>query len=253
MKSISMEKMLEAGLHFGHQAQRWNPKMEPFIFGQRAGVHIINLEKTAEKLKKATDFIKKISSEDKIILFIGTKKQAQQIIASEATRCKMPYVSERWLGGMLTNFTTICRNIKKLKELEKIKNSNQIQRFTKKEKINFQKNLGKLEDTLQGVKEINRLPDVLFVVDVVKENTAIGEACKLGIPIVAICDTNADPSGIDYIIPANDDAIKSIRFLVSHVADAVLEGKKKVKKSKTISKKTVGKEKIVKEKIVAGK
>lgn len=232
MKDIFIEEMLEAGLHFGHQAQRWNPKMEPFIFGQRAGVHIINLEQTTLKLKGALDFVKKISSEDKIILFIGTKKQAQEIIAQEAIRCRMPYVSERWLGGMLTNFATIRRNIKRLKELEEVKNSNQIQKFTKKERINFQKKLEKLENILQGVKEMNKMPDALFIIDVVKEKTALKEAKRLSIPIIAVCDTNADPSGIDYIIPANDDAIKSIKFLTSCITDAVLEGEKKVKKSK---------------------
>ncbi len=232
MKDISMEEMLKTGLHFGHKTSRWNPKMKPFIFGQRAGIHVINLEKTVEKLKEAFDFLKKVSSEDKIILFVGTKNQAREIISQEAVRCKMPYVSERWLGGMLTNFTTIRNNIKKLKELEEIKKSGKIQKFTKKEKINFQKNLEKMENILRGIKEINKLPDAIFIVDIIKENTALKEAQRLNIPIVAVCDTNTNPEEIDYVIPANDDAIKSIKFLVSHIADAVLEGKKKVKKTK---------------------
>jgi small subunit ribosomal protein S2 len=251
MKDISIEEMLGAGLHFGHQIHRWNPKMEPFIFGTRSGIHIIDLQKTVEKLKQALDFVKNLAGNSGIILFVGTKRQAQEIVAFQAERSGMPYITKRWLGGMLTNFTTISKNIKKFEELKELKKSEQVQKFTKKEKLNLQKEIEKLETVLSGVKEMTKLPDALFVVDVVKEKIAVCEAQRLGIPIIAICDTNACPEGIDYVIPANDDAIKAIEFLTSSITDAILEGKKK--KSKVILKKAVKKEKAAEEKIAIGK
>lgn len=222
--SINMKGLLEAGVHFGHQTRRWNPKMKPYIFGSRNGIHIIDLQKTVTLLAKAYEFIVQTVAEGYSVLFVGTKKQAHDSVVEESERCGMFYVVNRWLGGTLTNFQTIQKSIGRLKELENMMKDGSIGRYTKKEALKMQKELVKLEKNLGGIKNMDELPGAVFVVDPKREHIAVKETRKLGIPLVAIADTNCDPDDIDYIIPGNDDAIRAIRLICSKVADACIEG-----------------------------
>jgi len=225
MSVVNMKQLLEAGVHFGHQTRRWNPKMAPYIFTERNGIYVIDLQKTVQKLEEAYAFIKNLVMEGGTLLFVGTKKQAQAAIEEEAVRCGMFYVNQRWLGGMLTNFSTISRRIQRLKELEAMEEDGSFEVLPKKEVIQLRLEREKLTKFLKGIKDMSALPDALFIVDPRKERIAISEARKLGIPIVAIVDTNCDPDEIDYVIPGNDDAIRAVTLITSKVADAVLEGK----------------------------
>jgi len=224
MAVISMKQLLEAGVHFGHQTRRWNPKMAKYIFTERNGIYIIDLQKTVRKVDEAFNFIRSVAQEGKKVLFVGTKKQAQEAVKEEATRAGMFYVNERWLGGMLTNFQTIQKRIKRLKQLEQMEQDGTFEVLTKKEVLALRHEMERLEKFLGGIKEMNRLPGALYVVDPRKERIAVAEARKLGIPIVAIVDTNCDPDEIDYVIPGNDDAIRAVRLLTGRMADAVIEG-----------------------------
>jgi small subunit ribosomal protein S2 len=223
--SVTMRQMLEAGVHFGHQTRFWNPKMAPFIFGQRNKIHIVNLEKTLVKYNEAIDFVRKLAANRGTILFVGTKRQAREIIAEEAARASMPFVDERWLGGMLTNFKTVKVSIKRLKDMEAMVEDGSIERLSKKEALMASRELEKLQKSLGGIKELGGLPDALFVIDVGYHKIAITEANKLGIPVVAVVDTNHSPEGVDFVIPGNDDSSRAIRLYARGVADAVLEGK----------------------------
>lgn len=226
MSVISMKQLLEAGVHFGHQTRRWNPKMAPYIFTERNGIYIIDLQKTVKKIEEAYNFIKEVAAEGKDILFIGTKKQAQEAIKEEAKRSNMHYVNNRWLGGMLTNFATIKTRIAKLEELEKMEEDGTFEVLPKKEVIKLNNEKEKLEKNLGGIKTMNaENVGALFIVDPRKEKNAISEAKILGIPVVAIVDTNCDPDEIDYVIPGNDDAIRAVKLITSKVADAVMEGR----------------------------
>jgi small subunit ribosomal protein S2 len=220
-----MREMLEAGVHFGHQTRYWNPKMAPFIFGQRNKIHIINLEQTVGKYAEATRFVKQIAARGGSVLFVGTKRAARELIASEAARCGMPYVDARWLGGMLTNFKTVKTSIKRLKDMEAVVTEGGAERMIKKEGLLFQRELEKLNKSMGGIKDMNGLPDAMFVIDVGYHKIAIAEARKLGIPVVAVVDTNHSPDGIDYVIPGNDDSAKAIALYAKGMADAVLEGR----------------------------
>jgi small subunit ribosomal protein S2 len=221
--SITMKELLEAGVHFGHQTKRWNPKMKKYIFGKRNGIYIIDLQKTLKLFKEASAFISDLSSQGKRILFVGTKRQAQDAILEEANRCGMFYVNNRWLGGTLTNFTTVRKSIERLKEIEAITGDTE-KEMSKKERAALDRERDKLLKNLIGIREMDGLPDALFVIDPKKEYIAIQEAKKLGIPVVAIVDTNCDPEDINYVIPGNDDAIRAIRLFTQKIADAVLEG-----------------------------
>jgi small subunit ribosomal protein S2 len=221
---IGMKQLLEAGVHFGHQTRRWNPKMKPYIFGARNGIHIIDLQKTVKLFDKAYDFIAKTVSDGYSLLYVGTKKQAHDSVVEESERCGMFYVVNRWLGGTLTNFQTIRKSINRLKELETMKREGTLSRYTKKEALGMEKEMVKLEKNLGGIKNMDDLPGAVFIVDPKKEHIAIREARKLGIPVVAIADTNCDPDEIDYIIPGNDDAIRAIRLVCSKMADACIQG-----------------------------
>ena len=221
--SITMKELLEAGVHFGHQTKRWNPKMKKYIFGKRNGIYIIDLQKTLKLFKEASAFITDLSQGGKRILFVGTKRQAQDAILEEANRCGMFYVNNRWLGGTLTNFTTVRKSIERLKELESVLNDAE-KEMSKKERAAMEHERDKLQKNLIGIREMDGLPDALFVIDPKKEYIAVKEAKKLGIPVVAIVDTNCDPEDIDHVIPGNDDAIRAIRLFTQKVADAVLEG-----------------------------
>lgn len=225
MSYVTMKQLLEAGVHFGHQTRRWNPKMKSYIFGARNGIYIIDLQKTVQLFKVAYDFVAQMASEGKSLLFVGTKKQAQDAIVEESSRCGMYYVNNRWLGGTLTNFQTIRKSIDRLKTLEAMKEDGSIQRFPKKEILQMEKDIVKLKKSLGGIKDMEKIPGALFIIDPKKEYIAIREAQKLGIPVVAVVDTNCDPDGIDYIIPGNDDAIRAIRLLTARMADASLEGR----------------------------
>lgn len=220
-----MKQLLEAGVHFGHQTRRWNPKMKPFIFGERNGIHIIDLQQTLKYFEIAYEFVVNVTSQGGTVLFVGTKKQAQDAIKEEAERCGMPYVNFRWLGGTLTNFRTIRQSVEKLKRIETWFEDGTIERFLKKERLKLARLKDKLERNLSGIKYMESLPQALYVVDPVHEDIAVREARKLGIPIVAIVDTNCDPDLIDYIIPGNDDAIRAVKLITSKIADACLEGK----------------------------
>ncbi len=222
---VSMKQLLEAGVHFGHQTRRWNPKMAPYIFTDRNGIYIIDLQKTVRKIEEAYNFVRDLAAAGGTLLFVGTKKQAQEAVREEATRCGMFYVNQRWLGGMLTNFNTIRRRIDRLHVLEKMENDGLFERLPKKEVAELLHEKERLEKFLGGIKEMKRLPNALFVVDPRKERIAVSEARKLDIPIVAIVDTNCDPDEIDYVIPGNDDAIRAVRLLTSKMADAVIEGR----------------------------
>jgi len=219
-----MKQLLEAGVHFGHQTRRWNPKMKPFIFGERNGIHIIDLQQTLKYFEIAYEFVVNLVAEGGKILFVGTKKQAQETIKEEAERCGMYYVNNRWLGGTLTNFKTIRQSVEKLKKIESWFEDGTIERFVKKERLRLERLKNKLEKNLAGIKDMETLPQALYIVDPVYEDIAVKEARKLGIPIVAIVDTNCDPDLIDYIIPGNDDAIRAIKLITSKIADACLEG-----------------------------
>ena len=225
MSEVNMKLLLEAGTHFGHQTKRWNPKMRKYIFGARNGIYIIDLQKTLIKFKKALEFVKETVAAGGTIIFAGTKKQAQSLIIEEAKRCDMFFVNQRWLGGTLTNFSTIKKSIDHLKEIEAINNDGTIENRPKKEMTKLKKKLAQLERYLGGIKDMDELPSIVFIVDPRKEKIALLEAKKLGIPIVALVDTNCNPDGIDYIIPGNDDAIRSIRLIVSKIADAAIEGR----------------------------
>ncbi len=223
--STTMRQMLEAGVHFGHQTRFWNPKMAPYIFGARNKIHIVNLEKTLAKYNEAMSFVRKLSANKGTILFVGTKRQAREIMAEEATRCASPFVEQRWLGGMLTNFKTIKQSIKRLKEMEGMCDDGSLDRLGKKEALMLTREIDKMHKWIGGIKEMAALPDALFVVDVGYHKIAITEANKLGIPVVAVVDTNHSPIGVDYVIPGNDDSSRAIRLYARGVADAVLEGR----------------------------
>jgi len=220
-----MRQMLEAGVHFGHQARFWNPKMAPFIFGERSKIHIINLEKTLPLYTEALNYIGKLVGNKGTILFVGTKRSARDTIATEAQRCKMPYVNHRWLGGMMTNFKTVRQSIRRLKDLEAMELDGTLERMSKKEALMMRREKDKLDRSLGGIKDMNRLPDAMFIVDVGHEKIAVAEARKLGIPVVGIVDSNNSPDSIDYVIPGNDDSIRAIQLYVQGVADAVQEGR----------------------------
>jgi small subunit ribosomal protein S2 len=223
--SVTMRQMLEAGIHFGHQTRFWNPKMAPFIFGHRNKIHIINLEKTLAKFNEAMDFVKKMSAKKGTVLFVGTKRQAREIVAEEAQRAGMPYVDERWLGGMLTNFKTVKLSLKRLKEMEQMAVDGAFEKMNKKEALMLQRELAKLQKSLGGIKDMNALPDAIFVIDVGYHKIAVTEANKLGIPVIGVVDTNHSPFGIDYLIPGNDDSSRAIRLYARGAADAILEGR----------------------------
>ena len=222
---VSMKSLLEAGVHFGHQTRRWNPKMAPYIYTERNGIYIIDLQKTVKKLEEAYAFVRQLSENGQTLLFVGTKKQAQESIASEAQRCNMFYVNNRWLGGMLTNFRTIRTRVDRLNQIDRMEQQGQFDVLPKKEVIRLQHEREKLEANLGGIREMKKLPGALFVVDPRKEHIAVSEARALGIPIVAIVDTNCDPDEIDYVIPGNDDAIRAVKLIAGKLADAVLEGR----------------------------
>ena len=226
MSYVTMKELLEAGVHFGHQTRRWNPKMEPYIFGARNGIHIIDLQKTVQFFKSIYNMVMEKVSDGGLVLFVGTKKQAMDAIAEEAGRCGMFHVNHRWLGGMLTNYQTISRSIDRLRNFEAMKADGTLKRFPKKEILMMEKKAAKLERALGGIKDMGRLPDLVYIVDPRKESIAVQEARKMQIPIVAIVDSNCDPTEIDYPIPGNDDAIRAIRLLTSRIADAVVDGKR---------------------------
>ena len=225
MPVASMIELLDAGVHFGHQTQRWNPKMKPYIYGARNGIYVLDLRKTSAKLDEAYEVVRDYAAKGKNVVFVGTKKQAMDVVADEASRAGAYYVNRRWLGGMLTNFETIRGRVNKLREIEEFSNSGQMEKLPKKEIAQMMRKLSKLTKTLGGIKEMRGMPDLLIVIDQKKEAIAIAEANKLNIPVICLADTNADPDGIDYIIPGNDDAIRSIKLVCSKLADAVLEGK----------------------------
>ena len=226
MSIISMKQLLEAGVHFGHQMRRWDPKMKPYIFTDRNNIYIIDLQQTVKLVEAAYDIVREISSNGGNVLFVGTKKQAQESIKNEAERCGMYYINYRWLGGTLTNFNTIRKRVKRLHELEEMETNKMFEILPKKEVISLKREKGKLEKVLTGIKDMEELPAVIFVVDPKKEKIAVAEAIKLSIPIVAIVDTNCNPEEIDYVIPGNDDAIRAVKLISSVIADAVIEGKK---------------------------
>jgi small subunit ribosomal protein S2 len=231
MSEITMKSLLESGVHFGHQTNRWNPKMKPYIYGARSGIYIIDLQKTLTAFQAAEKYIRDSARSGKKILFVATKKQAQELIAEEAARCGMHYINQRWLGGTLTNFTTIRKSIARLLELEKMDAENQFDRLHKKEALDLRKEIVKLNKFFGGIKTMKDLPDVLFIVDTKKEKIALAEGKKLGIKIIAMVDTNSDPDGIDFPIPANDDAMRSIKLFASRIADVYLEGQEMRKAS----------------------
>ena len=222
---VSMKALLESGVHFGHRTNKWNPYMRPYIFTERNGIHIIDLQQTVKLLNTAYNLVRDTVAQGGVIMFIGTKRQAQETISEEAVRCGMPYVTERWLGGMLTNWTTMFNRIQELDRLEKLIETGEINRLTKKEGLLIRREVKKLQARLSGVRNLKRVPDMVFVVDVVREHTAVHEANLKGIPVIALLDTNCDPRNVDYVIPSNDDAIRAIKLLVGKIADAVIEGK----------------------------
>ena len=225
MAVISMKQLLEAGVHFGHQTRRWNPKMAEYIFTERNGIYIIDLQKTVKKLEEAYNFVRDISADGGDVLFVGTKKQAQDSVKEEAIRCGMPYVNARWLGGMLTNFKTIQRRIKRLEQLKAMQEDGTFELLPKKEVVKLELEIEKLEKFMGGITEMKKQPAAMFIVDPRKERIAVAEAHKLGIPIIAIVDTNCDPDEVDYVIPGNDDAIRAVRLIAGAMADAVIEGR----------------------------
>ncbi len=226
MVTVTMKELLEAGVHFGHQVRRWNPKMKEYIFGERNGIYIIDLQKTQKMFREALQYVSNMVGEDrgKTVLFVGTKRQAQDAVREEAERSGQYYVNQRWLGGLLTNFQTVQKSIKRLKDLEAMQTDGRYEKLTKKERIKLDRERQSLEKVLSGIKGMNRLPDLVFVIDVRKEEIAVAEANKLGIPVIAVVDTNCSPEGIDYVIPGNDDALRAVRLFASRIADAVMEG-----------------------------
>ena len=224
MATITMKELLEAGVHFGHQTKRWNPRMKEYIFGERNGIYIIDLQKTLKMFKEASKFVTDLTGQGKVILFVGTKRQAQDAIAEEANRCGMFYINQRWLGGLLTNWITVQKSVKRLQELDEMATDGRYELLTKKEVIKLERERKHLQANLAGIKNMNRLPDAIFVIDSNKEQIAVREARKLGIPVVAVVDTNCDPSEVDYVIPGNDDALRAIRLFASKIADSVAEG-----------------------------
>ena len=226
MVSVTMKELLEAGVHFGHQVRRWNPKMKEYIFGERNGIYIIDLQKTQRMFRDAIGFVTNAIAEDKgkTVLFVGTKRQAQDAVREEAERCGQYYVNQRWLGGLLTNFQTVQKSIKRLKDLEAMQTDGRYEKLTKKERIKLDREREGLNKNLSGIKLMNRLPDIVFIIDVRKEEIAVAEANRLGIPIVAVVDTNCSPEGIDYVIPGNDDALRAVRLFASRIAESVIEG-----------------------------
>jgi small subunit ribosomal protein S2 len=224
LANITMKELLEAGVHFGHQTKRWNPKMKEFIFGERNGIYIIDLQKTLKMFKEASKFVTDLAAEGKIVLFVGTKRQAQDAIAEEAQRCGGFYVNQRWLGGLLTNWVTVQKSVKRLKELDEMATDGRYELLPKKEVIKLERERKHLQANLAGIKNMSRLPDTVFVIDSNKEQIAVREARKLGIPVVAVVDTNCDPTEVDYVIPGNDDALRAIRLFASKIADSVIEG-----------------------------
>ncbi len=225
MAALTMKELLEAGVHFGHQTKRWNPKMQKYIFGERNGIYIIDLQKTLKKFREAYTFVRELAGQGGSVLFIGTKKQAQDTVFEEANRCGMFYVNQRWLGGTLTNFQTIRKSIGRLKRIEEMKEGGEYERIPKKEALELDRERQKLEKALVGIKAMEQLPSTVFIIDPRKERIAVAEAQRLGVPIVAIVDTNCDPTGIDYPVPGNDDAIRAVRLITSRIADAILEGR----------------------------
>jgi small subunit ribosomal protein S2 len=223
--SVTMRQMLEAGVHFGHQTRYWNPKMAPFIFGHRNKIHIINLEKTLAMYQEALKFARQLAANRGNLLFVGTKRQAREIVKEEAQRCQMPFVDHRWLGGMLTNFKTVKQSIKRLKEMETMAQDGTFERMAKKEALGLQREMEKLNRSLGGIKELSGLPDALFIIDVGYQKGAVAEANKLGVPVIGVVDTNHTPAGIDYVVPGNDDSSRAIRLYARGMADAVLEGR----------------------------
>jgi len=226
MGVISMKALLEAGVHFGHQTGRWNPKMRPYIFGARNGIHVIDLQKTSKLFDRAFHFVRDAVARGEKVLFVGTKKQAQNIVAEEATRAQQHFVTNRWLGGTLTNFRTVRQSIERLKELQKMETDGSFEKFTKKEVLQLRRERAKLEKNLPGLKEMQRLPAVLYVIDPKKEHNAVAEARRLRIPVVAVTDTNCDPDDVDFVIPGNDDAIRAIKLFTEKIAEACLEGER---------------------------
>ena len=226
MVSVTMKELLEAGVHFGHQVRRWNPKMKEFIFGERNGIYIIDLQKTQRMFREAIAFVTNLIAEDKgrTVLFVGTKRQAQDAIREESEKCGQYYVNQRWLGGLLTNFQTVQKSIKRLKDLEAMQTDGRYEKLTKKERIKLDRERDSLNKNLSGIKSMTRLPDAIFIIDVKKEEIAVAEANRLGIPIVAVVDTNCSPEGIDYVIPGNDDALRAVRLFASRISDAIVEG-----------------------------
>ena len=222
--STSMKDLLEAGVHFGHQTQRWNPKMSNYIYGAKSGIHILDLRITYEALEQAQDYVQKLVANSGKVLFVGTKPQAQGVIEEQATRAGMPYVNFRWLGGMLTNFKTIIKRVVYLKELMSLESSGEINAYTKSERLKIRREIEKLNKSIGGIVNLNKLPDALFVVDLANESTAITEAKKLGIPVIGLADSNVDPEGVEIVIPGNDDAIRSIELIASAIADSCLKG-----------------------------
>jgi small subunit ribosomal protein S2 len=233
LANITMKELLEAGVHFGHQTKRWNPKMKEYIFGERNGIYIIDLQKTLKMFKEASKFVTDLAAAGKTVLFVGTKRQAQDAIAEEAGRCGMFYINQRWLGGLLTNWVTVQKSVKRLKELDEMATDGRYELLPKKEVIKLERERKHLQANLAGIKELNRLPDSVFVIDSNKEQIAVREARKLGIPVVAVVDTNCDPSEVDYIIPGNDDALRAIRLFASKIADSVVEGSQLAKDSRS--------------------
>ena len=225
MPAVSMKELLEAGVHFGHQTKRWNPKMKDFIFGERNGIYIIDLQKTHRLLQDALQYVQDLASQGRTIMFVGTKRQAQEAVAEEAQRAGMPYVNERWLGGLLTNFVTIRKSLDRLRELEAMSTDGRHERLTKKEVAGLEKERGKIEKNLKGIKGMKSVPDAIFVIDTRKESIAVQEARKLKIPVIGIVDTNCDPDEVDHVIPGNDDALRAIKLFAGRVADAVLAGR----------------------------
>jgi len=226
--SVTMRQMLEAGVHFGHQTRYWNPKMAPYIFGHRNKIHIINLEKTLPLFEEAMKYVRQLASNKGTVLFVGTKRQAREIVAEEAARCSMPFVDHRWLGGMLTNFKTVKASIKRPKDMETMMNDGSLEKISKKEGLTYQRELEKLVRSLGGIKDMNGVPDALFIIDVGYQKGAVIEAKKLGIPVIGVVDTNNSIEGVDYVIPGNDDSTRAIRLYARGVADAVLEGRAQV-------------------------
>jgi small subunit ribosomal protein S2 len=225
MAAISMKALLETGVHFGHRTRKWNPRMKPYIFTERNGIHIIDLQQTVASLEHAYNLVRETVAKGGVVLFVGTKRQAQESIQKEAERCGMPYINQRWLGGTLTNWKTIKERINELKSLETRRDAGDFERLTKKEGLILSREIIKLQDRLGGIREMNKLPDLIYIVDVRREDTAIHEANILSIPVIALVDTNCDPGGVDYVIPANDDAIRAIKLMTARIADAVIEAK----------------------------